>query len=367
MSILSENLNRVPLHAEHVALGGKMVPFAGFEMPVRYGSETLEHLAVREKAGLFDVSHMGEFRIKGPDALALLLATCSNDASLIGPGKVQYTCLMNNNGGVVDDLLVYCLSSEEYMVVVNASNIEKDWNWFNANKGALNLELTNESSVWGLLALQGPLAESLLQPLVSVDLKTLPYYSFCFGKVAGVDNVMISATGYTGAGGYELMVPAENSEGVWKALLAAGALPAGLAARDTLRLEMGYCLYGNELNDTISPLEASLAWATKLNRPFVGHSILEAQKAAGLKRKRCGIRLIDKGIPRRDYAVCDAYGAELGIITSGAPSPILNQGIAMAYLPPTYTAIGTKVFVKVRERLLQAEVVKLPFITENNG
>lgn len=344
-----------------------MVPFAGFEMPVRYGSETQEHLAVREKVGVFDVSHMGEFRIKGPDALALLLATCSNDASLIGPGKVQYTCLMNNEGGVVDDLLVYCLSLEEYLVVVNASNIDKDWNWFNANKGNLRLELINESQDWGLLALQGPLAYSVLKPLVAIELESLSYYSFCFGTVAGIDNVMISATGYTGAGGYELMVPAESSLVLWQALLKSGAMPAGLAARDTLRLEMGYCLYGNELNDSTSPLEANLAWATKLNRPFLGHTLLETQKASGLKRKRCGLKLIDKGIPRKDYLVCDANGIELGIVTSGAPSPVLGQGIAMAYLPPEYTIIGTVVFIKVRDRMLQAEVVKLPFILENNG
>lgn len=360
-------LKTIPLQSVHEAHGAKMVPFAGYLMPVRYSSDLEEHLCVRQKVGIFDVSHMGEFLLQGPHALDLIQRVSANDASLLTPGKVQYSYLPNTTGGVVDDLLIYCLAPETYYLVVNASNIDKDWNWI-ASYNTAGVEMTNVSESTCLFAVQGPKALETLQGLTDITLGDMPYYTCQMGSLAGVDNVLISATGYTGAGGFELYVPAEKAAEVWKEIMSAGAThgiqPIGLGARDTLRLEMGYCLYGNDITDETSPLEAGLGWVTKFTKPFVNHEALQAQKKAGLPRKLVAIQLIDKGIPRSHYAICTATGDVIGEVTSGTLSPVLQKGIALGYVETGQAVVGQEVYVKVREKLLRAEIVRLPFVAK---
>lgn len=361
------DLKHVPLETIHEQLGAKMVPFAGFLMPVRYSSDLLEHHTVRNAVGIFDVSHMGEFILKGEKALDLIQKVSANDALLLYDGKVQYSYLPNDQGGVVDDLLIYQISKLEYMLVVNASNIEKDWNWIQSqNDFASGLEMINISDGTCLFAVQGPLAAQALQPLTNVLLDSMSYYTFEKTDFAGFPNVIVSATGYTGAGGFEIYVANEQAEAVWNAIMKAGEpygiKPIGLGARDTLRLEMGYCLYGNDVDDTISPLEAGLGWVTKFTKPFVNSEDLQTQKKDGLKRKLVGFELIDRGIPRSHYELCDADGNRIGEVTSGTQSPTLSKGIGMGYVPTEYSKPGSEIFVKVRDRLLKAQVVKLPFV-----
>lgn len=342
-----------------------MVPFAGFEMPVRYSSDLDEHHTVRNGVGVFDVSHMGEFVLRGPNALALIQKVSANDASVLTDGKVQYSYLPNASGGVVDDLLVYRFSEDEYYLVVNASNIEKDWDWI-VSHNTEGAEMENISDDLCLFAVQGPKATATLQKLTEVDLSAMEYYTFKRGTLAGIDEVLISATGYTGAGGFEIYVEAEKAEAMWNAIFEAGAefgiKPVGLGARDTLRLEKGYCLYGNDIDDTTSPLEAGLGWVTKFTKEFTNSAALKAHKEQGVLRKLIGFELLEKGIPRGHYELCTADGEKLGEVTSGTISPTLQKGIGLGYVPTNLAKPGTELFVKVRDRLLKAQVVKLPFV-----
>jgi aminomethyltransferase len=352
---------------KHKALGAKMVEFAGYYMPISYSGINDEHLAVRKNAGVFDVSHMGEFILKGPDALDLIQRVTSNDASKLTNGKAQYSTLPNDDGGLVDDLLVYCIEENKvYMLVVNASNIEKDWNHI-SKFNTQNVEMHNVSDKTCLLAIQGPNATKILQPLTDIDILNLKYYTFVKGKFAGVDNVLISATGYTGAGGVEIYFEDKNGEAekIWDAIFAAGSpqglKPIGLGARDTLRLEMGYCLYGNDIDDTTSPMEAGLGWVTKFTKQFPSSSIFEKQKQEGTKRKLIGFEMTDKGIPRHDYIIKNAEGAAIGKVTSGTQSPSLGKAIGMGYVENKHAAIDSEIFIEVRDRVLKAKVVKFPF------
>lgn len=355
----------IPLNDIHVKLGAKLVPFAGFNMPVRYSSDIEEHMAVRNNVGVFDVSHMGEFILHGPQALNLIQRVTSNDASKIDVGQAQYSYLPNENGGIVDDIIVYRLDEHKYMLVVNAANIEKDWNWiqrFNTEGVAME----NISDNICLFAVQGPRAQQVLQQHTSVDLSAIRYYHFVNGQFAGVDNVLISNTGYTGAGGFELYVPTEHAEKVWNALFADPEIkPIGLGARDTLRLEMGFCLYGNDIDDTTSPLEAGLGWITKFTKDFVNSAALKKQKEEGVPRKLVGFRMIDKGIPRRGYMLKDTEGNTIGNVTSGSLSPVLNTGIGLGYVKTAFAKEGTTVLVDVRGRELKAEIQKTPFISRH--
>jgi aminomethyltransferase len=348
----------------HIALGAKMVPFAGYNMPVQYVGINAEHETVRKAVGVFDVSHMGEFILKGEGALDLIQKVCSNDASKLYDGKVQYSCLPNENGGIVDDLLVYRMDEKTYMLVVNASNIEKDWDWI-SKFNSYGVELKNISDRTSLLAVQGPKAAQALQSLTDTDLAAMEYYTFVKGTFAGVDNVVISATGYTGAGGFELYFDNEHADKIWKAIFEAGAAfgiqPIGLGARDTLRLEMGFCLYGNDIDDTTSPLEAGLGWITKFTKDFVNSSNLAAQKEAGLKQKLVGFEMIDRGIPRHDYEICDAIGKIIGKVTSGTQSPSLQKAIGLGYVQSDFAKEGGEIFINIRENLVKAQVVKFPF------
>jgi aminomethyltransferase len=361
---MTDTVQKTALHPIHVALGAKMVPFAGFDMPVRYSSDLDEHHCVRKGAGVFDVSHMGEFRVTGPQAFDLVQWLTSNDVSKLSPGKVQYSCLPNGKGGIVDDLLVYCIGEQEYLLVVNASNIEKDWNWI-SSQNCFEAKMENESVATSLLAVQGPLARQVIQRLTENDLSQIPYYNFSFGTVAGIPNVLISNTGYTGSGGFELYVPNREVEKLWNALFEEGKpegiKPIGLGARDTLRLEMGFCLYGNDIDDQTSPLEAGLGWITKLNVDFVDAPFLRKQKEEGIKRKLVGFELIDKGIARGHYPVKDESGKEIGVVTSGTMSPSLGKSIGLAYVPTALSSPGSHIFIDVRGRNLKAEVVSLPF------
>ncbi len=356
----------VPLHDTHVALGAKMVPFAGYVMPVRYSSDIEEHNTVRRGVGIFDVSHMGEFRVSGPGAFDLVQRCTSNDVAALADGKIQYSCLPNETGGIVDDLLVYRMSAEEYFLVVNASNIDKDWAWISA-RNTCGATLENLSDDLALFAVQGPKAVAALQSLTTEDLSAITYYTFRIGTFAGVENVIISATGYTGAGGFELYIPAEHAAAVWDKIMAAGASeglkPIGLGARDTLRLEMGFCLYGNDIDDTTSPLEAGLGWITKFvpGNEFTNRAALEAQKGVGTGRKLVAFEMREQGIPRGHYPLTDGAGQEIGHVTSGTQSPSLGRGIGMGYVKTEFSKIGTEIFVQVRGRNLKAEVVKLPF------
>ena len=348
----------------HIALGAKMVPFAGYNMPVQYVGINAEHETVRKAVGVFDVSHMGEFILKGEGALDLIQKVCSNDASKLYDGKVQYSCLPNEQGGIVDDLLVYRMDEKTYMLVVNASNIEKDWDWISKFNN-FGVDMKNISDRTSLLAVQGPKAAQALQSLTDTDLAAMEYYTFVKGTFAGVENVVISATGYTGSGGFELYFDNEHADKIWKAIFEAGApfgiQPIGLGARDTLRLEMGFCLYGNDIDDSTSPLEAGLGWITKFTKDFVNSSNLAAQKEAGLKQKLVGFEMIDRGIPRHDYEICDASGKVIGKVTSGTQSPSLQKAIGLGYVQSDFAKEDTEIFINIRENLVKAQVVKFPF------
>ncbi|MCO6482503.1 MAG: glycine cleavage system aminomethyltransferase GcvT [Flavobacteriales bacterium] len=359
---------RITLTPVHEALGAKMVPFAGFLMPVQYTGVNDEHLTVRKAVGVFDVSHMGEFLVRGPQALDLVQKVCSNDASKLGPCKVQYTCLPNETGGIVDDLLVYNLMEGDdphYLLVVNAGNIQKDWDWINRHN-SFDARLENISDKMGLLAVQGPKAVDTMKGFFSEDIAAMPYYTAKYAEMKGVGLVLLSVTGYTGAGGFEIYVPNELLHKAWEAVLEAGKpfgiKPCGLAARDTLRLEMGFCLYGNDIDDTTSPLEAGLGWITKFTKEFTNSAALKAQKEAGLKRKLVGFELVDRGIPRHGYPVVDDVGNAIGQVTSGTMSPSLQKPIGLAYVPTEKAAPGTGIFVDVRGKKLRAVVVKVPFL-----
>lgn len=357
----------IVLKTRHEELGAKMTPFAGFNMPLQYSGLTDEHLNVRENLGVFDVSHMGEFFVRGDEALELAQRITSNNVAKLYPGKVQYTCMPNGKGGIVDDLLVYCFSENEYLLVVNASNIEKDWDWIQQNN-EYEAVLNNASDDLSLLAVQGPKAIKAMQPLTEIDLSGMKFYTFEKGKFAGCDNIIVSATGYTGAGGFEIYVPNEHIERVFDAVLEAGKdfgiKPAGLGARDTLRLEMGFCLYGNDIDDTTSPLEAGLGWITKFEEGnnFIDREFLEQQKANKPTRKLVGFEMRDKGIPRKDYTIADADGRTIGRVTSGTMSPSLKKAIGMGYVDVPHNQLGTELFIQVRNKMLKAEVVKPPFL-----
>ncbi len=358
-------LKQVPLHHVHEKLGAKMVPFAGFHMPVRYSSDLEEHMCVRHDVGVFDVSHMGEFLISGPKALDLIQRVTSNDASKLIDGQAQYSCLPNETGGIVDDLIVYKRGTDDYMLVVNASNIEKDWNWmvrFNTG-GATMKNISDETC---LFAVQGPKAVSVLQKLTSTDLTKIPYYHFAMGELAGFQNVCMSHTGYTGAGGFEIYCHQSQAEKIWNAIFEAGKneniKPIGLGARDTLRLEMGFCLYGNDIDDQTSPLEAGLGWITKFTKPFTNAANLLKQKEEGVKKKLVGFKLTEKGIPRHDYVIQNGEGQVIGKVTSGTISPVLGIGIGMGYVMVDFAKPGSIIYIDVRGKGLKAEVCKTPLI-----
>jgi aminomethyltransferase len=357
-------MKNTALTEKHIALGAKIVPFAGYNMPVTYEGINAEHATVRNGVGVFDVSHMGEFILKGENALDLIQRVTSNDASKLYDGKVQYSCLPNKDGGIVDDLLVYKIDDKTYMLVVNASNIEKDWNWiqqFNSK----DVEMHNISDQTSLLAIQGPKAADALQSLTDVDLASMEYYTFVKGTFAGVENVVISATGYTGAGGFEIYFENQYADQIWDAIFEAGApyniKPIGLGARDTLRLEMGFCLYGNDIDDATSPIEAGLGWITKFSKPFTNSEALLAQKEAGIQKKLVGFEMIDRGIPRHDYEIADAEGNIIGKVTSGTQAPSLQKAIGMGYITKDFTKEGTEVFILIRNTPIKAKVVKFPF------
>jgi aminomethyltransferase len=359
-------MKKTVFNSKHKERGARMVEFAGFEMPLEYQGVTAEHLIVRNGAGVFDVSHMGEFWVKGPNALALLQKTTTNDVSVLSPGKAQYTCFPNGRGGIVDDLIVYQFEKEKYMLVVNAANIEKDWNWINA-QNSMGAELENASDEISQLAVQGPYATRVLQKLTRIRLDAIDSYTFVTGTIAGVSDVIISATGYTGSGGFELYLHNAEALPVWDAIFEAGKeqdiQPVGLAARDTLRLEMGYCLYGNDIDDTTSPIEAGLGWITKFRegKDFIDRSLLFQQKNAGVTRKLVGFEMIDRGIPRHLYRITDEKGTGIGEVTSGTMSPSLKKGIGMGYVQTAYAQPGSVFYIPVREKLLKAQVVKMPF------
>ena len=361
-------MKQTPFTSKHLALGAKMAEFAGYNMPISYSGINDEHQAVRKNAGIFDVSHMGEFILKGDGALDLIQRVTSNDASKLSAGKAQYSCLPNENGGIVDDLLVYCIEENKvYMLVVNASNIDKDWEWIRKHNSG-GVEMHNISDKTCLLAIQGPNATRILQPLTEMDILNLKYYTFVKGRFAGVDNVLVSATGYTGSGGVEIYF--EDKDGaaykIWDAIFAEGGpkglKPIGLGARDTLRLEMGYCLYGNDIDDFTSPLEAGLGWITKFSKPFTASTFLEKQKAAGVDKKLVGFEMVDKGIPRHDYKIRDEEGNLIGQVTSGTQSPTLQKAIGMGYVLSAHAALDSEIFIDIRDKSLRAKVVKIPFV-----
>jgi len=361
-------MKNTPFTGKHMELGAKMAPFAGYNMPISYSGINEEHHAVRRNAGVFDVSHMGEFILKGPGALDLIQRVTTNDASKLTKGKAQYSCLPNENGGIVDDLLVYCIEENEvYMLVVNASNIEKDWNWIQQHNTA-GVEMHDVSDKTCLLAVQGPNATRILQELTDMDILNMKYYTFVKGRFDGVDNVLISATGYTGAGGVEIYFEDkdDNATKIWDSLFRVGGpqglKPIGLAARDTLRLEMGFCLYGNDIDDTTSPIEAGLGWITKFSKEnFVAKDILQAQKENGVQRRLVGFEMVDKGIPRHHYEICTESGEAIGYVTSGTQSPSLAKAIGLGYVRVDHAGTDAAIYIKVRDKLLQAKVVKLPF------
>ncbi len=361
-------MKQTPFTQKHIELGAKMADFAGYNMPISYTGINDEHAAVRNNAGVFDVSHMGEFMLKGEGALELIQRITSNDASKITDGKAQYSCLTNNEGGIVDDLLVYCIKENEtYMLVVNAGNIDKDWKWVSDHNTA-GVQMQNISDRTCLLAIQGPNATKILQSLTEMDILNLKYYTFIKGKFAGVDNVMVSATGYTGAGGVEIYFEDNNGAAdiIWDAIFKAGATqgikPIGLGARDTLRLEMGFCLYGHEIDDTTSPIEAGLGWITKFTKDFTGREIFEEQKANGPAKKLVGFQMEEKGIARQGYEIKNFDGEIIGRVTSGTQSPSLGKAIGMGYVDSAAAAIGSEIFVSIRNSLLRATVVKIPFV-----
>ena len=349
----------------HESLGAKMVPFAGYNMPVSYEGVNAEHETVRNGVGVFDVSHMGEFLISGPTALDLIQKVTSNDASKLSLGKAQYSCLPNETGGIVDDLIVYKIKEEQYLLVVNASNIEKDWNHISKYNEVFNADMRNISESYSLLAIQGPKAVEAMQRLSSIDLSAIKFYHFVVADFAGIDHVIISATGYTGSGGFEIYCKNEEVEQIWNKVFEAGAdfgiKPIGLAARDTLRLEMGYCLYGNDIDDQTSPIEAGLGWITKFNKDFVNSEALEKEKKQGPEKKLIAFELEERGIPRHGYDIVDGEGTTIGVVTSGTMSPSLGIGIGLGYVPSALSEVGSKIFVQIRKNAVPASVVKLPF------
>ena len=352
------------LSAIHAALGAKMVPFAGYNMPVSYQGINLEHQTVREKVGVFDVSHMGEFFVTGPNALSLIQRVCSNDASKLEDGEAQYSCFPNQDGGVVDDLIVYRIAADKWLLVVNASNIDKDWAWINAHN-TMEASLENSSDHYSLLAIQGPKAIQAMQSLTQENLSAIKFYTFKINTFAGVENVIISATGYTGSGGFEIYCKNTQVAKIWTKVLEAGAdwgiQPIGLAARDTLRLEMGYCLYGNDIDDTTSPLEAGLGWITKFNKDFINSESLKKQKELGVSNTLVGFELSQRGIPRQGYAIVDAQGKTIGRVTSGTMSPSMGKGIGLGYVPMALKEVGSQIHIQIRNKIVPAIVVKLPF------
>ena len=357
---------RTALYDKHVSLGAKMVPFAGFEMPVQYTGVTEEHFAVREKVGIFDVSHMGQFFIEGPSAKDLLQFVTTNNVDTLENGKAQYSCLPNGNGGIVDDLIVYKMEDEKYFVVVNASNIDKDWNHISKYNEKFGAKMTNASDEMSLIAIQGPKATETLQKLTDTNLSEIPYYHFTMGSVAGVSDVIISNTGYTGSGGFEIYFRNESAEKLWNELTKAGEefglIPCGLASRDTLRLEKGFCLYGNDIDDTTSPIEAGLGWITKFEKDFVDKELFAKQKEEGITRKLVGFEMQERAIPRHDYPVVDAEGNVIGKVTSGTMSPMKNIGIGMAYVDKPNFKLGTEIYIQIRNKNVPAKVVKMPFV-----
>ena len=348
----------------HEKLGAKMVPFAGYNMPVQYEGVNAEHEVVRNAVGVFDVSHMGEFLISGSTAIDLIQKVSSNDATVLEVGKAQYSCMPNNDGGIVDDLIIYKIKEEQYLLVVNASNIDKDWNWISQHN-AFGAEMKNISEEYSLLAIQGPKAVEAMQSLTSIDLSAIKYYHFEVADFAGAEHVIISATGYTGSGGFEIYCKNTEVEQIWNKVFEAGKdfgiKPAGLAARDTLRLEMGFCLYGNDINDTTSPLEAGLGWITKFSKDFVNSENLKAQKEAGVSKKLVGFKMVDRGIPRHDYEIVDANGNIIGIVTSGTQAPSLGKAIGLGYVTTELSVPDSEIFIRIRNKDVAAKVVKLPF------
>ncbi|KUO64527.1 MAG: glycine cleavage system protein T [Lutibacter sp. BRH_c52] len=348
----------------HESLGAKMVPFAGYMMPVQYEGINIEHETVRNGVGVFDVSHMGEFHLKGKNALALIQKVTSNDASVLVDGKIQYSCLPNNDGGIVDDLLVYRITEDHYFLVVNASNIEKDWNWISSHND-LGVEMTNVSDELSLLAVQGPKAAQALQFLTDLDISAMEYYTVKIGTFAGIEDVIISATGYTGSGGFEIYMKNKDAEHIWNDIFKAGEKfgikPIGLAARDTLRLEMGFCLYGNDINDTTSPIEAGLGWITKFTKDFTNSAALKKQKEEGVSKKLVAFEVVEKAVPRHDYEIVNEAGENIGVVTSGTMSPSLKKGIGMGYVKTAYAKLGSQIFIQIRNKAIPAIVVKLPF------
>jgi len=359
------NMKTTALTDLHLALGAKMVPFAGYHMPVQYTGINDEHETVRKGVGIFDVSHMGEFILKGEHALDLIQKISSNDAAKLYDGKIQYACIPNENGGIVDDFLIYRIDATTYLLVVNASNIQKDWDWI-SKYNTFGVEMKNISDKTALFAVQGPKAVDALQPLTALDLSGMEYYTFKKGLFAGVDNVLISATGYTGAGGFEIYVENTHAKAVWNAIMEAGASfgikPIGLGARDTLRLEMGFCLYGNDIDDTTSPLEAGLGWVTKFTKDFVNAAALKKQKEEGVTRKLIGFEMLERGIPRYGYEIVDEADEPIGRVTSGTQSPSLQKSIGLGYVTKTYSKEDSVIFIKIRDKKLKAVVTKPPFI-----
>ena len=360
-------MKTTPFTEKHIALGAKMAEFAGFNMPISYTGINDEHLAVRKNVGVFDVSHMGEFIVKGPHALDLIQRVTSNDASKLTNGKIQYSCLPNSNGGIIDDLLVYCVEENNvYMLVVNAGNIDKDWSWI-VSQNSNGAEIHNTSSKTALLAVQGPQATKVIQALTEMDILNLKYYTFVKGKFAGIDNVLISATGYTGAGGVEIYFEDKDNDAdiIWNAIFKSGESfgikPVGLGARDTLRLEMGFCLYGNDIDDSTSPIEAGLGWITKFTKQFTSREIFENQKNNGVTKRLAGFEMIDKGIARHDYEITDNEGSVIGKVTSGTQSPSLGKAIGMGYVAIKEASLGNEIYINIRNNKLKAKVVKMPF------
>ena len=357
-------IKNTALTEKHMALGAKLVPFAGYNMPVQYEGVNAEHETVRNGVGVFDVSHMGEFLLTGPDALDLIQRVTTNDASTLTIGRAQYSCLPNGKGGIVDDLIIYRMKEEQYLLVVNASNIEKDWNWISSHN-TKNVEMRNLSDDYSLLAIQGPKAIEAMQALTSVDLSAIKYYHFEVGPFAGIEHVIISATGYTGSGGFEIYCKNSEAEQLWDKVFEAGAAygikPIGLAARDTLRLEMGFCLYGNDIDDTTSPIEAGLGWITKFTKDFTDSELLQKQKEEGVSRKLIAFEMIDRGIPRHDYPIQDANGTIIGKVTSGTMSPSMKIAIGLGYVTTEFSQPDSEIYINVRDKGLKAKVVKLPF------
>jgi aminomethyltransferase len=357
-------MKNIALTQKHYEIGAKMVPFAGYNMPVQYEGVNIEHETVRNGVGVFDVSHMGEFELKGPNALSLIQKISSNDASVLVDGKAQYSCMPNGKGGIVDDLIIYRINAEHYFLVVNASNIEKDWNWIESHND-LGVEMNNLSDDYSLLAIQGPKAAEAMQSLTRIDLSNMVYYTFQYGQFAGIEDVMVSATGYTGSGGFEVYVKNKDVEKLWDKVFEAGQSfgikPIGLAARDTLRLEMGFCLYGNDINDSTSPLEAGLGWITKFTKDFVDSEFLKKQKEEGVHRRLVAFEMIERGIPRHDYKILDSQGNEIGLVTSGTMSPSLKKGIGLGYVSTAEASLGSEIYIEIRDKGVKAQVVKLPF------